>query len=353
MLNNQKIKKKTNLCVAAGKSGGHLIPALQLAQRWHNEHPDGKVVLCTYGSALDQKIYTQYPFISTVQSFSFTTFIARKLWRYPIIAYQTIKACWTAWRLLRSTRPEKIITTGGFVAIPVSIAARLLGIPVEVYELNVHPGKAVRALSLLGAHIFAVFNETLKKLPHAVITDYPIRFTQADIKSPVTARRELTQQIPSNIPLTDNRKTLFLCGGSQGSTYLNELMIKFVTTRQDLHDSIQIIHQAGTATDRYIEVYTKFNIPHLVFDFHPAIAACYQATDLVICRAGAGTLFELKFFKRPAIIIPLVAASTGHQGANARAICAETPEYFTTIAQHVLETNTEAFFDLVAKYVRR
>ena len=352
MLSNQRAQRPSTLCIAAGKSGGHLIPALQLAQQWHNEHQGGNVVLCTYGTMLDQKIYARYPFINKVQSFSFTTFIARKLWRYPIIAMQAIKATWIAWRLLRTTQAEKVITTGGFVALPVSIAARLLGIPVEVYELNIHPGKAVQALAMLGAKIFAVFNETLKKMPHAVLTDYPIRFTQADIKSPSVARLELAQRIPSAIPLTDNRKTVFLCGGSQGSTYLNELMIKFVIARPDLHNSMQIIHQSGTVPDRFIEVYTKYIIPHLVFDFHPAIAACYQAADVVICRAGAGTLFELKFFNRPAVIIPLVAASTGHQGANARAISAQMPELFTTMAQHMLETNLEAFFDLVAKYLR-
>ena len=60
------VPQPPTLCVAAGKSGGHLIPALQLAKLWHEQHPDGKVVLCTYGTALDQKIYEQYPFISTV-----------------------------------------------------------------------------------------------------------------------------------------------------------------------------------------------------------------------------------------------------------------------------------------------
>lgn len=336
------------LCVAAGKSGGHLIPALQLAQRWYDKHPDGSVVLCTYGTQLDQKIYVQYPLIKHVQAFSFTTFVARKLWLYPIITLQALKACVTSWRMLRAMRPEKVITTGGFVALPVSIAARVLGIPVEVYELNVHAGKAVKALALLGAKIFVVFEATLKQFSKATLVDYPIRFIDKDFYVAAEARRILAAQIASRIPLVDSRRTLFVLGGSQGSQYLNDLVLKFIAAKPQLHDKIQIIHQAGGNAERYAQVYEQHKIPHLVFDFHVAIAACYQAADVTICRAGAGTLFELKFFKRPAIVIPLVAASTGHQAANAHALARQRPELFAVWAQVAIDRNENAFFDRVS-----
>ena len=335
------------LCIAAGKSGGHLIPALQLAQRWHDQHGGGSVVLCTYGTELDQKIYAQYPFIKHVQAFSFTTFVARKLWLYPVISFQALKACVTSWHLLRKNRPEKVITTGGFVALPVSIAARVLGIPVEVYELNVHAGKAVKALALLGAKIFVVFEETLKQFSKATLVDYPIRFIDKDFYTAAEARRILAAQTSSRIPLVDSRRTLFVLGGSQGSQYLNDLVLKFIEARPQLHEKIQIIHQAGWNVERYADAYEKYRIPHVVFDFHPAIAACYQAADVTLCRAGAGTLFELKFFKRPAILIPLVAASTGHQAANADALVAQCSELFVAWSQAAIEQNVESFFDEV------
>lgn len=337
------------LCIAAGKSGGHLIPALQLAQRWHNRHPSGSIILCTYGTQLDQKIYAQYPFIKHVQAFSFTTFVARKLWRYPIITYQALKACVTSWRMLRTMRPEKVITTGGFVALPVSIAAKVLGIPVEVYELNMHAGKAVKALALLGAKIFVVFQETLKQFSTASLVDYPIRFTAEDFYSTADARQLLVAQIPSRMPLVESRKTLFVLGGSQGSQYLNDLVLKFIEATPLMREKIQIIHQAGSGFAQYVQAYEKYGIPHLVFDFHPAIAACYQAADVTICRAGAGTLFELKFFKRSAIVIPLVATSTGHQAANAGALVKQCPELFTAWSQVSIDRNQKAFFGAVAE----
>lgn len=333
------------LWVAAGKSGGHLIPALQLAKQWHEHHPNGKVVLCTYGTQLDQKIYAQYPFVKDVHTFAFTTFVLRKFWLYPLISFQALRACLTSWRLLRKSKPEKIITTGGFVGLPVSIAARLLGIPIEVYELNVHPGKAVKALALLGAKIFVVFQKTLKQFGQAFLVDYPVRFTSKDVYSREEAIFVLGKTIPSQRPLVAHRKTLFILGGSQGSQYLNDLALKFIMARPNLHDKIQIIHQAGCNVEYYSDIYQKYKIPHLVFDFHSAIAACYQAADLVVCRSGAGTLFELKFFKKRAVIIPLVATSTGHQAANADALVKEWPELFEAKSQHLIDQNIEIFFD--------
>lgn len=333
------------LWVAAGKSGGHLIPALQLAERWHEQHPGGSVVLCTYGTKLDQKIYAQYQFIKHVQIFSFTTFVLKKIWLYPLISFQALKACVVAWQLLRKTRPEKIITTGGFVALPVSIAARLLSIPIEVYELNVHAGKAVKALALLGAKVFVVFQQTLSQFTHASLVSYPVRFTSKDFYSQAEAISVLGKNISSQKPLVSDRKTLFILGGSQGSQYLNDLALKFIMARPNLYGKIQIIHQAGRNAGYYADTYEKYKIPHLVFDFHSAIAACYQAADLVVCRAGAGTLFELKFFKKRAVIIPLVATSTGHQAANATALVEECPELFEAKSQQWIDRNIEKFCD--------
>ena len=346
------VRQKPTLCVAAGKSGGHLIPALELAQQWHNQQRDGTVALCTYKTLLDEKIYRHYSFISTVQSFTITTFVKNKLWLYPIIIYQALKACLQAWLLLRTLKPEKVITTGGFVALPVSIAARLVGIPVEAYELNVHPGKAIKALAMLGAQIFVVFRQTLQSLPNAKLVQYPIRFAPADIKTQEQALHELTKLIPSTIPLQNGRFTLFIAGGSQGSQYLNNLAIDLFQKNPLLKQRIQIIHQAGAQAEQYRNYYDSAGIAHLVFDFHPAIAQCYQAADLVICRAGAGTLFELAYFKRPAIIVPLITASTNHQEANALAMATEIPELFSVWKQSNINADPTLFFNAIIQKIK-
>lgn len=352
MFTNPVIKKKQTICVAAGKSGGHLIPALQIAQNRQKQDPETALVLVSYGTKLDETIYKQYPCISQIKSFSFTTFVARQLWRYPVIAYQTIKAIIDLVLFFRETQPTTIITTGGFIAIPACIAGKILQIPCEAYELNVHPGKAIQALSLLGAKIFVVFKRTLQQLPKATLTDYPIRFSQQDMQSQEAAQEFLNHAIKSEMPLTHQRKTIFIAGGSQGSLFLNELIFKLLEAAPHLKGKLQIIHQTGSNQEEYAQRYSKLEIPHLVFNFHAAIASCYQAADLVLCRAGAGTLFELLFFKRPSIIIPLATASTNHQIANALAVQEEYPELFSTFKQQDAEKEVAALVGLVEKKLR-
>lgn len=341
------------LCVAAGKSGGHLIPALELARIWQHSHKDGKVILCTYGTNLDQTIYTQYPFITEVKQFTFTTFVAKKIWLYPIIAFQAARAFFSSLFFLKKRQVSEVISTGGFIALPVCTAAWCLRIPSKLYELNVHAGKAIKVLSLIATEMFVVFKGSLKEFKHATLVDYPIRFISDTHKSQDEILNVLVKKFTSSIPLNSERKTLFVLGGSQGSTYLNELILKIVKTSQELQHSVQIIHQTGSTSKNFAHEYEKLKIPHAVFSFDQEIALCYQAADLILCRAGAGTIFELKYFKAPAIIIPLMAASTSHQKANALAIVKDNPNLFSQITQQQITADFQAFLTLIkTKFIR-
>ena len=146
---------------------------------------------------------------------------------------------------------------------------------------------------------------------------------------------------PSKTTLfTHERKTLFLLGGSQGSLLLNNLLKIFITTNQQVSNSIQIIHQTGSYdTTNWKKFYASAGIPAITFSYSHQIKDFYLLSDLVICRAGAGTLFELLFFKKHSIIIPLVAKTTDHQVENARAMAAEHPDLFTIIEQKQVEQN--------------
>jgi UDP-N-acetylglucosamine:LPS N-acetylglucosamine transferase len=99
----------------------------------------------------------------------------------------------------------------------------------------------------------------------------------------------------------------------------------------------QIIHQTGSRdqTDWHA-LYKRNNIPAVVFDYRDAIAPCYVAADLIISRAGAGMLFEILFFEKPSIIIPLEATTTSHQIDNAYAMNTEHPTLFTVIQHQAL-----------------
>ena len=339
------------LCVAAGGSGGHILPAIIIAREWRQQNPDGRVLFFCQDKDLDKKILAQNKIADFVIALPAAKFFVKKPWLYPLFIFQILRGFISSFTNLIKHKPEKVISTGGSTAVPVALAAWLQWRPIEVYELNVVPGKSIKFLALFAQKIFIMFDESKKYLnfmginfaSKCQITRYPIRFTAAD--KVFDKNKELAA-----LRFSAERKTIFLLGGSQGSVFLNNLTKKFVELNPKLHNKIQIIHQAGLNDVAKWEVfYQKQNIPAIVFDYNQNIKSFYLLSDLIIARAGAGTIFEIEFFQKHALLIPLVAASTTHQVQNAEAMCHKSPYLFTMLRQETTERNFQIFSDLVTK----
>src|SRR5207244_2358621 len=144
---------------------------------------------------------------------------------------------------LKLHRPEAVITTGSHVAIPVCIAAKILGIPIELYELNVVPGKTIKFLAPLSYKIWICFEQSIRSLPSnkCSLTDYPIKFFDT---SNIMAQKDAL----TSFSLDTKRKTIVVLGGSQGSAFINDLIKNWVEKNPSMHAQIQIIHQTGAST---------------------------------------------------------------------------------------------------------
>lgn len=339
--------KQRKLFAVASGSGGHILPALIAAKAWHTKNQENPVIFCTGISALDKKILSEYAFLSSIRHFSIDKFSPKKFWLYPKILIQVIWACIKSFGLVIRHKPTTILSTGGLIAIPLCLAGRMLGSRIEIYELNVIPGKAVKALMPLAHVIYTPFAAT-KKHCHLFgcnferkcqFCHYPIRFTEEDRRIPIT-----------NIPnFQNNKKTIFLLGGSQGSRILNNALKAFLLqAQQQTLDSIQVIHQTGKLDDfDWAAFYKKLNIPALTFSYHEKVRDFYNQADLIICRAGAGTIFEVAFFQKQCIVIPLVASTTAHQVENAREIAHQHPDLFTMIAQSTVTSQPTVLYHAI------
>jgi UDP-N-acetylglucosamine--N-acetylmuramyl-(pentapeptide) pyrophosphoryl-undecaprenol N-acetylglucosamine transferase len=182
-----------------------------------------------------------------------------------------------------------------------------------------------------------------------LIFKYPVRFDNSVFQ---ISKSEIIDKInaKSEIPFSLNRKTIFLLGGSQGSKLLNQALKSFLENNRNIHDKIQIIHQIGNDISfDWKTFYKELSEPAVLFSYDENIQNFYLLADLVICRAGAGTLFELEFFKTHSIVVPLVASSTDHQVKNAQAMAEEHPELFKIIYQNDLISNPKAFEEIVLK----
>ncbi len=334
------------LALVAAHSGGHIIPCLTIAEQKKSLGP-ATVLFITSTSSLDTKIVTQSKAVDHLLTLPLTTIPYRKPWLWPKTFFNYARAFFSSLNALRRHKPNKVITTGGSIAIPVCFAAWLLRIPIELFELNVEPGKTIKLLAPLASKIHIVFGETQHYFKNRAceVASYPVRFSQ-DVKTSFNRETELNK-----LGFSSDRKTIFVIGGSQGSHFLNELM-KIVVEHQRL-DHIQVIHQTGSYTEtEWSAFYKERAIPAVTFAYHHNLAPLYQLADVVITRAGSGTLAELKFFDCKTIIIPLVASTTSHQVDNARAYARMFPDLFTVCLQRDIEKNPALFHEAIDKILR-
>lgn len=323
------------ICFVAGKSGGHLLPCITKAKQLQEEYPNSEMYIFSTGNELDKKIIDKHPHVKHYIPATLWDVPYQKPWMLPFFA------CNAAWYFCKSMyklwslKPQKVISFGGFNSIPVCLAAKILHIPFEIYELNVEPGKATTFLSYFTDTIFICFEQTKKYFPkHSCqLFNYPVRFQNKD-------KALETKPLLKQYNLDNNKKTILVLGGSQGSTLLNAVVKDFVQTYPDLISSLQFIHQTGDLDyQNYKDFYEQYNIPAIVFGYHEKLQDFYNCADLIISRAGAGSLFEIKFFEKRCICIPHETANTNHQIKNVLALQQEYPDQFKIIKQ--LDFNKE------------
>jgi UDP-N-acetylglucosamine--N-acetylmuramyl-(pentapeptide) pyrophosphoryl-undecaprenol N-acetylglucosamine transferase len=159
------VEKKKKIVLAAGCSGGHITPALTIAA----QYPDCDAIFFAKDNRLDKDILQA----ATVHKRIFLSLInvpRKNLAQFPKFFFQFGVAFITSLNTLYRHKPIKIISTGSYIALPVCMAGWLLRIPIELYELNVEPGQAIRWLSKIATTIYVCFVATQKVLPNAIVT---------------------------------------------------------------------------------------------------------------------------------------------------------------------------------------
>lgn len=320
----------------AGRSGGHILPCINLAQELKKQSLASKFIFITTNTPLDNKILANHKWIDAHHALKLDNFPGKKIVKYPSFIWQFFICFIQSAYIIYTTKPKEIISTGGYIALPICFAAKLLRVPITLYELNVIPGKAIKVLAPFASTMHSCFLQTQNYLPNikCCLTAYPIKQSLKKLPSQDDALKELGFSV--------EKKTIFILGGSQGSLFLNKLIHAIV---QSTH-SLQIIHQTGN--DDSIDwqaFYTHQQIPAYIFSFDSAIERYYAAADVVICRAGAGTLFELIHSNKKAITIPLQIKSTDHQKYNALALAEQYPHLITVLEQQEIENNPTFFIE--------
>lgn len=212
-----------------------------------------------------------------------------------------------ALRVMQRFRPDAMLMTGGYMAAPVTLAARLLRVPICIYLPDLEPGKSIRFSVPFAKTIAATAAGSRQFVPQEklVVTGYPIRPSLREAL-------ELTQQEAlAHFGLKPGRPTLFVFGGSRGAWALNEALMRILP---DLLQTVQVIHISGTLTwpqvqanvEKLTDAQRRYYRP---FPFlHDDMGLAFRAADLVLARAGASMLGEGPAFGLPSILVPLTFA---------------------------------------------
>lgn len=333
---------RTTLVIAAGGTGGHIYPALAIAEHLAltNPPPNLRVVALHSRRPVDHRVIAAARIRNApIESHALP---ALPMAANPIRAAKALWACARsvaiAASLLRSWRregPVAVLTTGGFVAPPVALAAARLRIPVTLVNLDAVPGSASRLVARLRPTVFTVApvpgEPTWQPIPPIVRR----AFLDAADADPADARR--------CFGLNPTVRTLLVTGGSQGAGSVNALMLHLLDHHPAWWQGWQVIHQTGEgAADAVRSAYERAGVPASVHDFMHDMPSAWRSADLAISRAGAGAVAEAWAMRVPTLFLPYPWHRDQHQRLNAQPLVDAGAAALVTDAIDPARTLTES-----------
>ncbi len=302
--------KKLRVIFAGGGTGGHLFPALAIADKLKSKivpeyEPDFRFVGTKRGLEYRMKDKLGYPLhLLSVRGFVRSAILANIIFPFVLIG-AVVKSLY----LILRYHPDIVIGTGGYVMGPVIIAAIVLNTNRVIQEQNSYPGVTTRTLAGKVFKVFLGFQDAVKHLKpgcDTVVTGNPIK--------------EIIGTIPREkgveyFGLDSHKKTILIFGGSQGAGSININISEFIDT---LPDGFQLIWQTGERVYKDVAARAGGRVAdRALFSFTERMEMAYAAADLVIARAGALTLAEIEAAELPSILVPFPFAAGDHQRKNA------------------------------------
>ncbi|MFA6431679.1 MAG: undecaprenyldiphospho-muramoylpentapeptide beta-N-acetylglucosaminyltransferase [Candidatus Margulisiibacteriota bacterium] len=284
--------------IVSGGTGGHIYPGIAIAEELIGDDPKAKIVFVGSGEGLEKDIIPR-------QGFNIKIISARALQRK--ISYKAISAPFVSIIgffqsifFLRSFAPNALISTGGYVSLPVVFAALLLRIPVYIHEQNVLPGVTNRIYFKFAKKVFFSFEDSLKYFPAGVVVGNPVR-----------------KEILNAVRAKDKKRVVLIVGGSQGARTINNTVIGSLPKING--DDLKLVHIIGK---RDFKDLTK-EIDLKEYPFYQPVSYLYNmsevlaSADLVVSRAGATAIAEFLAKGLPMILVPFPFSAEGHQDLNA------------------------------------
>ncbi len=302
---------KLHVIFAGGGTGGHLFPGIAIAQALQELRPDCGVSFVGSGNRIEAHVVPKlgYDFDPLwISGLRRTLSLGTLLLPLKILASLV-----QSWRILRKRRPALVVGTGGYASGPMLYLAAKTGHRTMIHEQNEYPGATTRMLSSMVDEVYVTFESSAKRLPAAeklFVAGNPVR---------PSLQRCDTEDAREFFGLQPGRRTLFVFGGSLGSSSINRAVRQLVPRL--VREGYQLLWQTGTRDIAELaSIGALYTGQVVVKAFIDDMDKAYSAADLVICRAGATSLAELTVLGIPAVLVPYPYAAADHQYHNAKAM---------------------------------
>lgn len=290
------------IIIAGGGTGGHVFPAISIADEISERNNNDEILFVGTQKGMENELVRKNGY--QIKHISSRGFVGRGFIKTIVAFFIALKGVFDSLSIIRKFKPDVALGVGGYVSGPFLLAAFLVRKPTAICEQNTVPGVTNRVLGKFVNKIFASYDSSIQFFPSkkVLITGNPIR---KDIL-----------MTPENSQSSDSISILVF-GGSQGAYSLNRAVPQALSKID--HNNISIIHQTGKKDfDHVNSLYKQGGVNAEVLEFIDDMACAYAKSDLVIGRAGAGTIAEITALGKPSILVPFPFAAHNHQFENAK-----------------------------------
>jgi UDP-N-acetylglucosamine--N-acetylmuramyl-(pentapeptide) pyrophosphoryl-undecaprenol N-acetylglucosamine transferase len=300
---------KPRVVISGGGTGGHIFPAVAIADEIMQRYPHAEILFVGAKDRMEMERVPQAGYkivglwISGIQrKLSFDNLL------FPV---KLITSLWKAKQLLKSFKPNVVVGTGGFASGPTLKAATKLNLPTLVQEQNSYAGITNKWVAKEATSISVAYENMDQFFPKD-----KLKLTGNPVRKGIVERTISSAQAKKSFGLTQHMPTVLVIGGSLGARKVNEVIHKYITSLD--RPEIQLIWQTGKL---YYETYVgSSSATYKILPFINEMENAYAAADIIISRAGAGSVSELLLLGKPVIFIPSPNVAEDHQTKNANAL---------------------------------
>jgi UDP-N-acetylglucosamine--N-acetylmuramyl-(pentapeptide) pyrophosphoryl-undecaprenol N-acetylglucosamine transferase len=298
--------------IAGGGTGGHVYPALTIAQAFQEAHPESIIEFVGTDRGIETELVPRAGFklhLIQVGRLNSNVDWSERFWTLVTLPWSLLQAALLVVRF----NPDMVIGVGGYASAPPLLMAALLGKFTAIWEPNAVPGLANRWLSFFVDTAIVVFDKARTQLR-----------TRRTHQIPMPVRKEMDQ---ARLPIAKPPEfSVLVFGGSQGSVALNKVVVAAVKLATTQLRQVHLVHQTGSKNHSEVETqYATLNLKERgcqveCLPYIHDMFSRYQRADLVVCRAGTGSLSELAAMGKASLLVPLPTAADDHQTQNAQVL---------------------------------